>query len=321
MRGVAIVMMVIYHFMWDLFFFGFVAFETLIGPFWKYFQRTTANSFIILVGVSLAISHLAYQRREKSGKDKVAQKKRKPIPLWKDFRRWGWGLIVPSAIIVALISTPLQRTIAILYLIILGVAYVAYPPTLGPLNFRQKARKGKSAKTMAQSEFGKTLWRGLQIFGWGMVVSTSVLLAGTGTVDFGVLHLIGFSIIASYPFLRFRWINVALWFLFNVVGYYLIPARADDLWLVWLGWRPDRYFAVDYFPLFPWFGVVLLGIAIANFLYDTNGRKFTLPDLSHWFPPNALQWLGKRSLFIYLIHQPLLFVLVFILVQLGIIAP
>ena len=312
MRGVAIVMMVIYHFMWDLFFFHLVTFETLISPFWKYFQRATASNFVTLVGVSLVISHHAHQRSKNRAKS--GQKKLQPKPLWKDFRRWGWWLIIPSAVTVALISTPLQRTIAILYLIILAVAYFIYPP-------QESSQENKKAQRVSQSEFGKTLWRGLNIFGWGMVISTSVILANTGTVDFGVLHLIGFSIVASYPFLNFRWINVGLWFLFNLVGYYLIPVRANDLWLVWLGWRPDAYFAVDYFPLFPWFGVVLLGIGIGNFLYSIDGRNFALPDLSRWFPPNALQWLGKRSLFIYLIHQPLLFVLVMLLVQLGILTP
>ena len=99
-----------------------------------------------------------------------------------------------------------------------------------------------------------------------------------------------------------------------------MPAGASDIWFVWLGWRPEGYGAVDYFPIFPWFGVVLLGIAIGNFVYSREGRRFALPDLGAWFPMNLLQWLGKRSLFIYLIHQPIMFSLLTVLNGLGLLA-
>ena len=47
-----------------------------------------------------------------------------------------------------------------------------------------------------------------------MLITIGVWAAGTGYVHFGILHLIGFSIIAAYPFLRFRWLNLFLWILF-----------------------------------------------------------------------------------------------------------
>lgn len=314
LRGIAIVMMVIYHFLWNLYFFGFVSFATLVSPFWKYFQRYIACSFLLLVGVVLVVSHNAARRmldERKSGKRASRKKTRgsSQTPLWRDMDRLGLVAGSLCAIIVAAMATPLQRVIAISYLVIIGLAWLAdYTMQndrehVNPIGFR------------------KSLWRGLNVFGWGMVATTSVAIGGTGSVDFGVLHLIGFSIIASYPLLRFRWINVGLWLLFNIVGWYFVPARAEagNLWLVWLGWRPPAYGAVDYFPIFPWFGVVLLGVAIGNLVYGSGQRAFVLPDLSAWFPPNILQWLGKRSLFIYLIHQPIMFGLLMILATLGII--
>ncbi|MEZ4658418.1 MAG: heparan-alpha-glucosaminide N-acetyltransferase domain-containing protein [Caldilineaceae bacterium] len=60
LRGVAIVMMVTYHLMWDLWFFRLVANQTFLSLFWELFQRTTASLFLLLVGVSLTIS---YNRR------------------------------------------------------------------------------------------------------------------------------------------------------------------------------------------------------------------------------------------------------------------
>jgi uncharacterized membrane protein len=230
LRGVAIIMMVIYHLMWDLWYFRVLPDVVLYAGFWKYFQRITASLFITLVGVSLAVT--AMRLRGPNGD--------------------------------------------------------------GPVPFRH------------------FLLRGLRIFGWGMVISLVVWAAGVGYVHFGVLHLIGFSIIAAYPFLRFRWLNLALWALFNVAGYFLKPVRVDFPWLLWLGLEPAAYYPNDYFPVIPWFGVVLLGIFIGNSLYTPQGRAFTLPDLSGWLPIRILQWLGAHSLTIYLIHQPLLFALLVI---------
>jgi len=79
--------------------------------------------------------------------------------------------------------------------------------------------------------------------------------------------------------------------------------------LLWLGLEPDNHMYVDYFPLIPWFGVVLIGIFLANILYADNIRRFPLPDLTHLRLVRMLQHLGQNSLMIYLIHQPLLFLI------------
>jgi len=56
-RGVALVAMAIYHFAWDLEFFGYVPpAMTAVGG-WKLFARCIASSFLFLVGVSLFLSH------------------------------------------------------------------------------------------------------------------------------------------------------------------------------------------------------------------------------------------------------------------------
>ena len=227
LRGVAIVMMVVYHLMWDLWYFRVLPDIALYTGFWKYFQRTTATLFLTLVGVSLAVTAMR-------------------------------------------LRGPTQDR---------------------PLPFRP------------------FLTRGLRIFGWGMVISLVVWAARVGYVHFGVLHLIGFSIVAAYPFLGFRWLNLALWALFNVAGYFLLPLRFDFPWLLWLGLEPVAYYPNDYFPVIPWFGVVLLGIFLGNTFYRPGGRLIALPDGSAWLPLRGLQWLGRHSLTIYLIHQPLLFAL------------
>ena len=59
LRGIAIVMMVVYHVLFDLWFFGIAAVDVL-GGFWRYFALATATLFIALAGLSLPIS---YERR------------------------------------------------------------------------------------------------------------------------------------------------------------------------------------------------------------------------------------------------------------------
>lgn len=69
LRGVAIIMMVIYHLLWDLYFFAVLPNIALQVGFWKYYQRTTASLFLTLVGVSLVVS---YKRATSSFVGKVS---------------------------------------------------------------------------------------------------------------------------------------------------------------------------------------------------------------------------------------------------------
>ncbi|MEW6171680.1 MAG: heparan-alpha-glucosaminide N-acetyltransferase domain-containing protein [Bacillota bacterium] len=56
LRGIAIVMMVVYHLAWDLHYFGVYEKDVNVG-FWTFFQKTTETAFIFLVGVSLWLSY------------------------------------------------------------------------------------------------------------------------------------------------------------------------------------------------------------------------------------------------------------------------
>lgn len=56
-RGLALVAMAIYHFAWDLEFFGYAEPGLTALPGWKLFARSIASSFLFLVGVSLVLAH------------------------------------------------------------------------------------------------------------------------------------------------------------------------------------------------------------------------------------------------------------------------
>src|SRR5690606_2738746 len=56
-RGLALVAMAIYHFAWDLEFFGYVPHAMTAQGGWKLLARCIASSFLFLVGVSLFLGH------------------------------------------------------------------------------------------------------------------------------------------------------------------------------------------------------------------------------------------------------------------------
>jgi len=61
-RGIAILMMIVFHLVWDLRFFGFISINPYAG-FWGYFQIATATLFLLLVGLMLAFGAQKYESK------------------------------------------------------------------------------------------------------------------------------------------------------------------------------------------------------------------------------------------------------------------
>lgn len=56
-RGTAIAAMIVYHFSWDLSYLRLIETNIVVEPGWKWFARSIAGSFLILVGIGLALAH------------------------------------------------------------------------------------------------------------------------------------------------------------------------------------------------------------------------------------------------------------------------
>ena len=56
LRGIAVVAMIIYHFTWDLRYFGLIQTDVVRHPFWMLFARAIAGSFLMLAGISLVLA-------------------------------------------------------------------------------------------------------------------------------------------------------------------------------------------------------------------------------------------------------------------------
>jgi uncharacterized membrane protein len=167
--------------------------------------------------------------------------------------------------------------------------------------------------------FGKYLLRGLRIFGYGMLLTVVFLAFGMGIVAFGILHLIGVSIVLAYPFLSLRLANFALGILVFAVGTYVTAQDpSGSPFLLPFGVVPEGWMMPDYRPLLPWFGVVLIGLGFGNAVYGRGTRPGVLPQKTPVVTRPLLP-LGRNSLLIYLVHQPILILLLglFGVVNLG----
>lgn len=153
----------------------------------------------------------------------------------------------------------------------------------------------------------KYLKRGARIFLYGMAITVVTwLFLPHGVILFGVLHCIGLSIVLAYPLVRHPWPSLLLGAACIAGGIAVSSVEANTNLLLWLGLRTGDLYMFDYFPLLPWLGVVLLGIFLGNTLYPGGERRFGLPNLSDRPTMGLLPWMGRHSLAIYLVHQPLL---------------
>lgn len=163
---------------------------------------------------------------------------------------------------------------------------------------------------MKKKVYLKYIKRGLIVFSYGLLITLATwIFMRDGFVVFGILHLIGASIILAIPFLKFKWLNLMLGFMIIFVGIYLRSLSFDFSFLLPLGFIPKGFYSLDYFSIFPWFGVVLIGISLGNVFYEKHERKFEFPDLSRFSLTKIFSFLGRKSLLIYLLHQPILLVL------------
>lgn len=78
-------------------------------------------------------------------------------------------------------------------------------------------------------------------------------------------------------------------------------ALYKNLFTAYLGFPPKGFSSLDYFPIFPWIFLFIFGYAVYKMISDKNRlNRLTSPRI----PP--LEWLGRHTFFIYLIHQPLI---------------
>lgn len=159
------------------------------------------------------------------------------------------------------------------------------------------------SKRVEGNEFeSKQVCRFLKVGAAALIVTIATRLA---TPDYfvvmGILHLIALSNLLMIVFAKLpRLINVLLGIFVIILGYLKIGFELGVLLNFLLGKPYAGFSSFDYFPLLPWFGVVLIGFGFGDFAVNLS-KKVELKD------NNFLVILGKRALEFYLIHLALIF--------------
>lgn len=193
----------------------------------------------------------------------------------------------------------LQKIVPPLFFTIVGMSIIV-------------SRKKKQLTPKQEKQYNiKLITRGLKIFNLGMILTIITMITiPDRPVYFGVLHCIGLSIILCVPFLKLRFYNLFIAASMIIAGLLIGQFTVENptiFHLIFGIHEPDIWsHTVDYFPLLPWMGVTLFGIAIGDKLYCGSKRRFKIPDLSRYRPAKIFSWLGQHSLEIYLIHQPVI---------------
>lgn len=196
----------------------------------------------------------------------------------------------------------------------------------------------------------KKMRRGLVVFGAGVVISlVTELFMPQNRIRFGVLTLLGSSMIimaviekiserfqdrSSKESITSRGQKnggLVVWKLAICVVLFAVTKRInygvlgfadvrladlpDSLYCLgdvgnFLGFTEMTFFSTDYFSLFPWFFLFLTGYFMHKLFLEKEWMNSLLkaPSLGKWW-----RVLGKNSLIIYMLHQPVIYGLLYVL--------
>lgn len=168
------------------------------------------------------------------------------------------------------------------------------------------------------------LKRGVQCFFIGMIMTFVLPFFTGGTIQFGILHFLGISMmlyglgeklldllpslvgIILCVFLFVFTMDVQNGFL-GIRGLFEIylPQKAYDVGVLFpLGLYGNNFYSSDYFPLLPW-----LFVFIAGSYFGVYAKEGVLP---RFFYPTHIKWLatvGRYTIWIYVLHQPILYLI------------
>lgn len=175
---------------------------------------------------------------------------------------------------------------------------------------------------------GKHKWRrGILVFAAGILVSVVTrLVMPENAITFGVLTCLGSCMLLMIPLQKLMFflkpipgalLSFGLFILLRNVNrgglgfedwklMELPESLYADLATAYLGFPPESFYSVDYFPVLPWLFLFLTGYFIYRMLEEKNCfAAFEKKESGLIQIP--LNWLGRHSLFIYLIHQPIIY--------------
>ena len=139
-----------------------------------------------------------------------------------------------------------------------------------------------------------------------LVTAGSYVMFPRSFIYFGVLHAIALMSVFARPLVRFGGWLVPAGLVIVLAGMTLQHPLFNSPALQWIGMMTFKPLTEDYVPLFPWFGAMLAGVGAAVLFVQRPGTR---DGIAAWPIPASMRWvawLGRHSLIVYLLHQPLL---------------
>lgn len=165
--------------------------------------------------------------------------------------------------------------------------------------------------------------RGLSVFlGGAAITIVTLVLMPQNRVVFGVLTLIGSCmmivgvfdrvlkkvipvlglLISALLFAVTRNVNEG-WFGFETFRLCEVPeALYANMITAYLGFPEKDFYSTDYFSMIPWLFLFLSGYFLFHFM--NKAKLLDVFEKGVFFP---IEWIGKHSFIIYMLHQPILY--------------
>ncbi len=171
-----------------------------------------------------------------------------------------------------------QRTIGTMFVGIAGIAFA--------LSLRENDSYVHHAK------------RGALLAGVAILITTVTwIYPHDGFITFGVIHMLALSAFVAPLFARFGKMNILFGLIAIAIGLAMSGMTTQNGALFWLGLTTTSYTALDFYPMLPWFGIFLIGMAVGNEMTKVKWKETN---------ETLLSLIGKNSLAIYLVHQVVL---------------
>ena len=158
-------------------------------------------------------------------------------------------------------------------------------------------------------------WRRLAMIVAGALAVTGATwrLFPDSFIFFGILHCIAAGSLLALAFLRApAWLTLAVAAAIIAAPFLWTSPVFDAPWLLWTGLGESEPRSNDLRAFFPWAGFLIAGFGFAQ---GANATSLP-PRLAAWRAgyrlTRAMTWGGRHSLLVYLVHQPILYGLVWL---------
>lgn len=155
----------------------------------------------------------------------------------------------------------------------------------------------------------RPFWRRVGIIGVAAVgISAITFIAYPDMfVYFGILHAIAAFSVLALPFLRAPvWAIICVALVFLAAPFFFADPLFNTRLFSWVGFWVVPPLTGDLVPVFPSFGLLLAGVAVARLAIDRGFDKRLAAAIAKNQLSKGFAIAGRWSLIIYLVHQPIL---------------